>query len=187
MADEERMNTDSISRDYKLLCDNLDGSLKALDRIVSYYYDELSVYIRNFLKSRGVAKPENMVGDILHDTWIHFLAKRQEIEDHKDGLRPYLFKTARYKALDALKRRDKGERVRPEDIADDHSKQTGNQLANMSLDFAVLSEKELEVVNQMFFEGERKPLIAARMGISVATLYRMRNSALEKLRKTAAI
>lgn len=137
---------------FSLYIQYLDGDEGALEALVRRYSDPLIRFAYCYVQSAAEAE------DIMEDTVVALILKRKRLTDG-DALHGYLYKTARNKAIDCLRRRSRRD-VPLEDVENvltagdleaDVSRRARNQTVYRCMQ--ALPEQYKEVLHLTYFEG----------------------------------
>lgn len=155
---------------------------KDFDIIFRLYYRELLFFVMQFLHDEEESR--DVVSDVFEDFWTHF----EQIE--KSKAKHFLFKTARFKALDRL-RRDSVKRKyvklyssiteRYEHFEDEEYLLKKEEIVERILNELTPPTKEIFISCYVHYQEYRE--VAEKMGISVNTVKKHVMKALKLIRE----
>lgn len=139
------------------------GDSLAYARLLKSLSSELRGYIRNSLRSSGGNQSD--LEDILQETLLALHAKRHTWRD-SEPLRPWVYAIARYKVIDALRRRGRRGEVDLEDHADTLAaevQEEGPSALEVDRALRTLTPRLREVVSAISLEGTPIAEVARRL------------------------
>lgn len=159
----------------------LSGNPQALNELVHTYSDPLIRYIYCYVRDSAAAE------DIMEDTVVSLIMKHKHLSDG-DKLHGYLYKIARNKAIDYLRRQrrhvpleDVQNVLTAADVETEHSWRARNETLYVCMQ--ALPEQYREVLHLTYFEGFSLSETAAIMHKSSKQIYNLHARAKSTLKE----
>lgn len=165
----------------------IDGNQNSFAKLMEKFGDPLTFYIYGYTKDFGDAE------DLMIDVFAYLIAKKPKI--HENGLRAYLYKSARNMAIRNISKKNKYFYIELDEVSylTDEKTMVNNLLDNKEKDRILhlcmqeLSNDYREAIYLVYFEGmthKQAALIMGKREKQVSDLiYRARKSLKTKLEK----
>ena len=158
----------------------LKGDQDALDGLVRTYSDALIRFVYCYVQDSATAE------DIMEDAIVTLIMRKKRLSDG-DKLHGYLYKIARNKAIDHLRKRSRS--VPLEDVQSvltsgdleaDHFRRARNETVYICIQ--ALPEQYKEVLHLTYFEGFSLPQISQILRKSMKQIYNLHDRAKQALK-----
>jgi len=156
------------------------GDMPSFERIFEKYRRPVFAYVR------GILNDESLAEDCVQDVFLE-LARKAESIDLKRGVKGWLFRVARNKAIDVLRKRSREVQSDQQDLRQDESAtpeesaMSVERNAELKTAISELEEPEQEIVVMRFFGGLTFAEAEEATGIPLNTLIWRCRRALQKL------
>lgn len=149
----------------------LDGDESALEALVRIYSDPLIRFAYCYVQDAAAAE------DVMEDTIVALIMKRKRL-DSGDKLHGYLYKIARNKSIDYLRRHSKDVPLEDVcnvltsgDVESDHFRRARNERIYVCMQS--LPEQYREILHLCYFEGFSLPQIGQVLRRSMKQIYNL--------------
>jgi RNA polymerase sigma factor (sigma-70 family) len=160
-----------------------EGDGKALARFLT----EVSPMLRRLIRARGRALPPDQHEDILQEVLFAIHLKRQSWQSGAP-VRPWLYAIARYKVVDAFRRRGTEVHLPIEDFIDSlESEAPENAMAGRDADWMLgqLDARSASLVRAVRLGGQSPDEAGARLGLSPGATRVALHRAIQRLARLA--
>ena len=158
------------------------GDMSSFEKIFEKYRRGVFAYVRGILRDDGLAE------DCVQEVFLE-LARKAETIDIKRGVKGWLFRVARNRAIDSLRKRGKEvvteshETEEESSAGPDEMLQKSERAEELKMAIAELNDAEREIVLMRFFGGLTFAQAEDATGVPLNTLIWRCRSALKKLGK----